>query len=402
MQEETLERVTSSSTGRFTIKDFFNRPEKNDRPILSDCIVECEAGKFYLEVYPKGAQESTAGQIAVGVIRSEDDEGDRRPAKFTVRLVSNLGPLDDYVVGADEEDDLDSADEAEGEDSDSEEEWESLEPGQDTTWFDFIPRKRLQRERLDLCKDGTLVFELKVTSLLEDVRSKSTRVKPVVDVAQPQIGGLLTDMGALWASGEFSDITLQVGDESIPAHRLILVARSPVLRSMFQGEMVEAATGVVRIPDVEPTVMRCLCEYMYTDQVQRFDQAGDDTLGAVLQAAAKYEVNGLTALCSARVAESLTVDNVSEWLLASTRIGPPAQRLKDQCLAFIAAQAAEVQVTEGWQRLVQDTRVFAEVAPLLIQTLVPPAEQPAAKRARTSGGRGAQSSKPPWQRMRGG
>ena len=68
-------------------------------------------------------------------------------------------------------------------------------------------------------------------------------VKVVVGVgaiqkAMPQLDDVLTDdLMQLLTSGEFADMTLQCGEESISCHTLILMARSPVFKRMFQVDM---------------------------------------------------------------------------------------------------------------------------------------------------------------------
>ena len=57
----------------------------------------------------------------------------------------------------------------------------------------------------------------------------------------------------------------QVEDEELPAHRIILTARSPVFRALLNSNMREGKEGVVVIEDVRAPVFRALLHFVYTD-----------------------------------------------------------------------------------------------------------------------------------------
>lgn len=54
-------------------------------------------------------------------------------------------------------------------------------------------------------------------------------------------------------------------DEELPAHRIILTARSPVFRALLNSDMREGKEGVVVIEDVRAPVFRALLHFVYTD-----------------------------------------------------------------------------------------------------------------------------------------
>lgn len=71
------------------------------------------------------------------------------------------------------------------------------------------------------------------------------------------------DLLALYESGEGSDIVLKSRDaQEFNCHRLILSARSPVFKAMFQHEMKEMAEGVVTV-DMEGRSLNLFCKYLY-------------------------------------------------------------------------------------------------------------------------------------------
>merc|ERR1719491_545717 len=137
--------------------------------------------------------------------------------------------------------------------------------------------------------------------------------------------------------------------------------------------MREAATGRVEITDVSAEITEQLLEFIYTDGLQHDEVWEDnDAIGALMQAAAKYEVPGLVSLCEQRAMKRLTVENVADWLTLASRIR--AEALQDQCVSFMAGCIAEVQSTDGWERLMQDKQLLAELAPLLFKAISPAAK----------------------------
>ena len=70
---------------------------------------------------------------------------------------------------------------------------------------------------------------------------------------------------ALLQSGILSDFTVVVGSESIPVHRALLAARSPVFAAMFRHEDTkEAQESQVVISDVRAEVFKDLLHFAYT------------------------------------------------------------------------------------------------------------------------------------------
>ena len=74
-------------------------------------------------------------------------------------------------------------------------------------------------------------------------------------------------MAALLEGGEPGDVTFRVEGEELPAHRILLAARSPVFRALLSSEMREGVEGVVSVEDVRAPVFRALLHFVYTDSL---------------------------------------------------------------------------------------------------------------------------------------
>lgn len=82
---------------------------------------------------------------------------------------------------------------------------------------------------------------------------------------------LSDDFEQLLLRGELSDVQLVIGEKEkkmIPAHKAMLIARSPVFAAMLKGDhFKEGATSRVEITDVEVQVFEQLLAYIYTGRI---------------------------------------------------------------------------------------------------------------------------------------
>ena len=91
---------------------------------------------------------------------------------------------------------------------------------------------------------------------------------------------LSDDLGQLFESQRFSDVTLSVGGREFQAHKALLAARSPVFAAMFEHEMEERKHNRVDITDVDHEVLREMLRFIYTGKTNNLDKMADDLLAA--------------------------------------------------------------------------------------------------------------------------
>jgi speckle-type POZ protein len=135
-----------------------------------------------------------------------------------------------------------------------------------------------------------------------------------------------------------SDVSFVVGAERvvIPAHKCILMARSPVFYAMFSHEMQEELGGEVCVPDIPVPVMREMLHHTYTGQ--RADTEVPPL--ELFHAAVKYQIPGLIAECERYFLTRMDVDTVVGLLEMADGVG--AQHLKISCMQYIAQNASAV------------------------------------------------------------
>lgn len=164
------------------------------------------------------------------------------------------------------------------------------------------------------------------------------------------------DMGTLLTfttqdkNKNFTDITITCTGEGTPpvhffAHKAILAARSPVFAKMFEHNLKESVTDSITIADINPDVVKELLTYIYTDMapnIKAFTRL-------LLNAAEKYQMDRLKALCQQHLSYDLQVDNAAETLvLAQTH---RAEELKKNALKYIVKHRHQVRDTKDWEKV---------------------------------------------------
>lgn len=111
----------------------------------------------------------------------------------------------------------------------------------------------------------------------------------------------------------FADITFELDDGKIKAHRAMLVARCEVMRAMLNGNFAESHASLICLPGVtEYTFHKLLC-YLYTDEIPPI--SADKSLN-LLELANRLCLPRLLNLIECRVIENLTKKSQLETIEA--------------------------------------------------------------------------------------
>ena len=138
-------------------------------------------------------------------------------------------------------------------------------------------------------------------------------------------------------SATFSDVEFAVGDELIPAHKVILAKQLPYFKTLFASGMKESATNRIEIKDADaPTFKGFLC-YVYSEKLPHNFV---ETAEIYLPLAEKYDVPPLKEECISALRRRLHKDNVIETLQLADLYRSPA--LKFDCLHLIKKYGSEL------------------------------------------------------------
>ena len=142
-----------------------------------------------------------------------------------------------------------------------------------------------------------------------------------------------SDMTSLLEGGADSNVTISAGEETFKAHKAILITRSPVFRAMFENNMTEATSNCIEISDMDPKVVKEMLKYIYTGNAPEVGKMADK----LLQAADKYDLKQLKAMCERELTSRLTIENVADTCKLAHHHN--ATQLKAKCIGFMSIHA---------------------------------------------------------------
>lgn len=159
-----------------------------------------------------------------------------------------------------------------------------------------------------------------------------------VKTAQTQ---LLGDIARLWRSGDGADCVLSAQGRLFRAHKVLLCARSSVMRAMLCGNFREAAQASskespIELEDVAPAVLEKLLEFMYTGSAAQPESAATaiEWWEALLAGADRFALKDLFEICQTRLAELITPGNVAAIFALTTKF-VDAVLLKEAAVLFV-------------------------------------------------------------------
>lgn len=236
--------------------------------------------------------------------------------------------------------------------------------GKDWGFKKFIRRDFLLDEANGLLPDDklTLFCEVSVVADSVNIYGQSNQVQFKVPECR-----LSDDLGQLFESQRFSDVTLSVGGREFQAHKALLAARSPVFAAMFEHEMEERKHNRVDITDVDHEVLREMLRFIYTGKTNNLEKMADDLLAA----ADKYAMERLKVMCEEALCANLSIENAADVLILADLHS--AEQLKAQAIDFINIHATDVMETPAWKSMITShPHLIAEAFRALATQQVPP------------------------------
>ena len=112
--------------------------------------------------------------------------------------------------------------------------------------------------------------------------------------------------------GDFNDVTIQAGSESIPANRMVLACYSKFFESMFLSQLKERNQTTVEINEFDGWLIKSVIEYIYTGKIC----ININNVMTLLGVADFLQVDDVKKACFNCLKNELTVDNCLDVLKA--------------------------------------------------------------------------------------
>ena len=146
-----------------------------------------------------------------------------------------------------------------------------------------------------------------------------------------------------YSSKDFSDVKIVCGEEVFDCHQVVLAARSPVFRAMFQSNMKEAQSRKVEVLDVVPEVFSELLSFIYTGMIPKLEMFAEELLAA----ANKYQLDQLKEICVNHLCSIIDVKNCLHYLVIGDIY--QAEQLKVSSLQYLDRHKARIFKSKDWK-----------------------------------------------------
>lgn len=178
-------------------------------------------------------------------------------------------------------------------------------------------------------------------------------------------GLLLSDYVAqLYLNEDYSDITFCVGNERIPAHRVILASRE-YFRTLLFGFFAENKQDEI-VLQVQVTPFKALLKYIYNEFILLEEIEFDECIG-ILRLSHMYGFNDLTNAIECHLERGMSMEKVPVLLEVSQQLC--LDSLSKSCLKFLDDNASTFLLHESFTNLSQVNFIFKSI-PVKIHVFV--------------------------------
>ena len=321
----------------WTIERFSQRQEKNTESLYSDIFTIQGPGnmktQWKIRLFPKGLRPEASEYLAVSLC---NETGAEVNAGFELSILDS-NETNQYSLKAIKQ-------------------FASKTSNTGKAWGNgLIALSRLQSQSSELLQNDSLTIVCNVT-IFGPEETVTISKQTEADYHVQKLEGLSQDFENLFSNKEMCDVQVHCKDQVYDCHQLILSARSPVFRAMFQAEMEEKQTRKVEIQDFNPPTMSALLTFIYTGKTPTLEEHAED----LLMAAEKYQIDQLKSLCVKKLCSNIEVKNCLNYLVIGDLYR--AGNLKKASLKYITRNKGSVFKSKDWVECLKDhPTIMAEV-----------------------------------------
>eukprot|EP01121_Diplochlamys_sp_Union-15-3_P007517 TRINITY_DN1914_c0_g1_i1.p1 TRINITY_DN1914_c0_g1~~TRINITY_DN1914_c0_g1_i1.p1 ORF type:complete len:223 (-),score=44.20 TRINITY_DN1914_c0_g1_i1:7-675(-) len=176
------------------------------------------------------------------------------------------------------------------------------------------------------------------------------------DSINAEYGGLLTQetipssvfsiqLGDAVKDVHFSDVELKLDNYVIPAHKVILYARSEFFRTIFDSSFKEREEKQIPLMEINLSIFEDILKYIYTN----LSSVDAESIVDLLMASDRFLLEDLKRRIEKDLEEAFSLENIVDILMISEQSSSP--RLKRACIEFIAQRLDAFKRLEGFNRL---------------------------------------------------
>uniref|UniRef100_A0A7E4ZSA2 BTB domain-containing protein n=1 Tax=Panagrellus redivivus TaxID=6233 RepID=A0A7E4ZSA2_PANRE len=228
----------------------------------------------------------------------------------------------------------------------------------------FLLRSRLFDPNYDYFVDDRITIHCTLTYVLTD--ALSVVLQPDSNVELPDVR--LSTCFKKDDVAELSDCVITVGGIEFECHKLILFARSPVLRAMLTNPgFIESAKNAIDIKEFKPSTVKSALAFFYNGELKSRTINSTSRVKDLLRFADMYDVQTLKAFLETKLIATICYDNVCD--LANVAETTNSTKLRNACIDFLKSHLKSAPTFSGLWNL--DGQVFLDVLKQVNETESP-------------------------------
>eukprot|EP00956_Cyclotella_meneghiniana_P004753 scaffold5841_cov28-Cyclotella_meneghiniana.AAC.1 len=304
----------------FKFDGFADLPTEVHYEVESEMQTDCNGHKWQLKLYP-GGRHVSPGRVGLFIIFRSDD-------KNTLNVVCSLAIKD-----------------ANGKSHGNSMDYPNLfQPGRPWGYSGYTKRAKILNPTNNILVNGALCIDVTI------------QVKPSVKYDLYEHNhSLVSKMEHLLESGERSDATFIVGDETFNVHSLIIHNNAPSILANLLNQNIQ---GIL------PEVFRHVLRFVYTGfspHISKVLKCGKE----LIDAANRYELAEMkldteNVLICERI---MNRQNVSDWILFADAHSCPL--LKEYAISYFLLDPTEILKSEHSKQLRESGEVLSEIMMLM-------------------------------------
>ncbi|KAK0091106.1 hypothetical protein PV326_003718 [Microctonus aethiopoides] len=154
------------------------------------------------------------------------------------------------------------------------------------------------------------------------------------------------DFKELFKDKTSTDVTFIFVGGIIKAHKVVLMARSPVFKEMFTQKMANQQNYEIKITDIDIEVFEEILQYIYTNNISSLDK---NHVIKLLHPVCKYKLDALKEVCGESIWKEITVENASRTLVMANTY--KMARLQIRTLDYIYEHFDEITKAPSYERM---------------------------------------------------
>ncbi|XP_044596536.1 BTB/POZ and MATH domain-containing protein 3-like [Cotesia glomerata] len=151
----------------------------------------------------------------------------------------------------------------------------------------------------------------------------------------------LANVQDYFLSPELSDISIKVGEEEYPAHKLVLACHSMVFKKMLDTEMKEKQENCIDLSEFDAKTIKEVIRFLYGREIETNDL---DLLLKLSSFAHMYQINRLKDYCESKLLTSFQVDNIVKILVTIDNYD--MDKVKNQAMKFLKKNKSDVSFSD--------------------------------------------------------